>query len=154
MNAWPIADVLPHAGAMVLLDRVDELEAERIVCARGLRMGEPFVDADGSLPAWAGIELMAQAIAAWAGCHARAAGEPVRLGFLLGARQYRCAADAFPAGAELRIEAARGFHDDEGMGVFACRIDGGGVAAEARLTVFSPPDAATFAASLEQGPSA
>jgi len=151
VTAWPIAEVLPHAGAMVLLDRVDALEAERIVCMRQLREGDPFVDAEGGLPAWAGIELMAQAIAAWAGCHARAAGEPVRLGFLLGARQYRCDADAFPAGAELRIEASRGFHDDEGMGVFACRIDGGGVSAEARLTVFSPPDAATFAASLEQG---
>jgi predicted hotdog family 3-hydroxylacyl-ACP dehydratase len=154
MMPWPIADVLPHAGAMILLDRVDELGDERVVCTRGLRAGEPFVDADGSLPAWAGIELMAQAIAAWAGCHARAAGEPVRLGFLLGARQYRCDADAFPPGAELRIEATRGFHDDEGMGVFACRVEGGGVCAEARLTVFSPPDAATFAASLEQGPSA
>jgi predicted hotdog family 3-hydroxylacyl-ACP dehydratase len=151
MSRWPVAEVLPHAGAMILLDRVDELEAERIVCARGLRAGEPFIDADGGLPAWAGIELMAQAIAAWAGCHARAAGEPVRQGFLLGARQYRCDADAFPAGAELRIEATRGFHDDEGMGVFACRIDGGGVSAEARLTVFSPPDAATFAASLDKG---
>jgi len=151
VTAWPIAEVLPHAGAMVLLDRVDALEAERIVCMRQLREGDPFVDAEGGLPAWAGIELMAQAIAAWAGCHARAAGEPVRLGFLLGARQYRCDADAFPAGAELRIEASRGFHDDEGMGVFACCIDGGGVSAEARLTVFSPPDAATFAASLEQG---
>ena len=151
MSAWPIAEVLPHAGAMILLDRVDELETERIVCVRGVRAGDPFVDIDGSLPAWAGIELMAQAIAAWAGCHAYAAGEPVRLGFLLGARQYRCDADAFPAGAELRVEAVRGFHDDEGMGVFACRAEGGGVTAEARLTVFSPPDAVTFAASLAQG---
>jgi predicted hotdog family 3-hydroxylacyl-ACP dehydratase len=104
-----------------------------------VRAGESFVADDGSLPAWAGLELMAQAIAAWAGWQALAAGEPIRLGFLLGTRHYHATADAFPAGSELRIEAVRHFHDDEGMGVFACRIDAPGVHAEARLTVFSPP---------------
>ncbi|WP_266170213.1 hotdog family protein [Dyella subtropica] len=150
MTLWPIADVLPHTGDMVLLDRVVEFDAERIVCTRIVRDGDPFVSDDGSLPAWAGIELMAQTIAAWAGCHARSAGEPIRLGFLLGSRQYQCDTDTFPTGSELRIEAMRHFHDEDGMGVFACRIDASGVHAEARLTVFSPPDAATFAASIAQ----
>ena len=141
MNPWPIADVLPHTGAMILLDHIVACEAERIVCSRRLRAGASFVADDGSLPAWAGLELMAQAIAAWAGCHALAAGEPIRLGFLLGTRHYHATADAFPAGSELRIEAVRHFHDGEGMGVFACRIDAPGARAEARLTVFSSPDA-------------
>ena len=44
-----------------------------------------FVE-DGQVPAWVGIEYMAQAIAAWAGCRARAAGKPPQLGFLLGSR--------------------------------------------------------------------
>jgi len=146
MTRWPIADVLPHQGDMILLDRVVELTAERIVCACTVRAGRHFVNGDGTLPTWVGIELMAQTIAAWAGCHARAAGEPIRLGFLLGSRQYRCDADVFPADSELRIEAIRQFHDEEGMGVFACRIDVADLHAEARLTVFSPSDAATFAA--------
>lgn len=146
MSLRPIAEVLPHTGDMILLDRVLAWEAERIACTRTVRVGDAFVESDGSLPAWIGIELMAQTIAAWAGCHALAAGEPVRLGFLLGARHYQCNVDAFPAGSELHIEAVRHFHDEAGMGVFACRIDAAGVHAEARLTVFSPPDAATFAA--------
>jgi predicted hotdog family 3-hydroxylacyl-ACP dehydratase len=139
VSPWSIAEVLPHTDAMILLDHIVACEAERIACTRRVRAGESFVADDGSLPAWAGLELMAQTVAAWAGWHALAAGEPIRLGFLLGTRHYHATADAFPAGSELRIEAVRHFHDDEGMGVFACRIDAPGVHAEARLTVFSPP---------------
>ncbi|WP_445146499.1 ApeP family dehydratase [Dyella sp. Tek66A03] len=139
MSPWSIAEVLPHTDAMILLDHIVACEAGRIACTRRVRAGESFVADDGSLPAWAGLELMAQAVAAWAGWQALAAGEPIRLGFLLGTRHYHATADAFSAGSELRIEAVRHFHDDEGMGVFACRIDAPGVHAEARLTVFSPP---------------
>ncbi|WP_229238368.1 hotdog family protein [Dyella amyloliquefaciens] len=144
----PIAEVLPHAGDMILLDRIDHYDAESIVCLRRIAPNHPFTDADGHLPSWAGIELMAQAIAAWSGCHARDMGQPVRLGFLLGSRMYDCNAEAFRSGSELRIEAKRTFHDEDGMGAFSCRIDAGAVRAEARLTVFSPSDPANFLASL------
>jgi predicted hotdog family 3-hydroxylacyl-ACP dehydratase len=144
----PIGDVLPHAGEMILLDRIERYDAESIVCIRTIAPGQPFADADGHLPSWAGIELMAQTIAAWSGSHACASGQPVRLGFLLGSRQYDCNADVFPAGSELRIEARRTFHDEDGMGVFTCRIDAGDAHGQARLTVFSPSDPATFLASL------
>jgi len=148
MTPRPIADVLPHAGSMILIDRIERYDAESIVCLRRLGPGHPFADADGHVPAWVGIELMAQAIAAWSGSHARDAGQSVRLGFLLGSRSYQCDADAFRAGSELRIEARRTFHDEDGMGAFVCRIDAGDVRAQARLTVFSPSDPATFLASL------
>ncbi|HUA79360.1 MAG TPA: hotdog family protein [Dyella sp.] len=144
MNPWPIADVVPHAGEMVLLDRINEVEGERIVCARTVRADDLFVDADGSLPAWVGVELMAQAIAAWAGCCARAERRPVQLGFLLGTRHYVCNVDAFAEGTLLRIEAERSFHDEQGMAVFNCRIDAPGIHAQARLNVYSPSDADTF----------
>ncbi|MBE1159943.1 3-hydroxylacyl-ACP dehydratase [Dyella acidiphila] len=141
---WPVADVLPHAGEMILLDRIEALHSERIVCSRTLRAGGMFQDAHGNLPAWAGVELMAQAIAAWSGCRARAEQQPVQLGFLLGTRQYRCNAEVFPLGACLRIEAERDFHDEHGMAVFSCRIDAGELHAEARLNVYRPPDAEAF----------
>jgi predicted hotdog family 3-hydroxylacyl-ACP dehydratase len=148
MSVWPIAEVLSHAGDMILLDAIETYDAESIICLRKVLPGAAFVDEDGNLPAWTGIELMAQAIAAWSGCHARDAGLPVRLGFLLGSRLYTCNADTFKGHSELRIEATRTFHDEDGMGVFACRIDAGEVHAEARLTVFSPPDPVTFLASV------
>jgi predicted hotdog family 3-hydroxylacyl-ACP dehydratase len=154
MTAWPIAELLPHAGEMILLDAVLEHGPEHAVCSRRVPAAGLFHDADGNLPAWMGVELMAQAIAAWAGCQAKAAGEPVRLGFLLGTRHYVCNVVAFAPGSELRIEARRDFHDDSGMGVFACRIEAPGVLAEARLTVFSPPDASALFQSGKSPPSA
>ncbi|HTV85574.1 MAG TPA: hotdog family protein [Dyella sp.] len=144
MKPWPIAEVLPHAGEMILLDRIEHVEAERIVCTRTVRPGALFVDADGSLPAWVGVELMAQGIAAWAGCCARAQQQAVQLGFLLGTRHYACNVEAFPAHAQLRVEAVRSFHDEHGMGVFTCRIDAPGIHAQARLTVYRPHDADAF----------
>jgi len=144
MTPWPIAAVLPHAGEMILLDTIEEVEAERIVCTRTLRTNGLFQDADGSLPAWMGVELMAQSIAAWAGCRARADQQPVQLGFLLGTRHYACNVEAFPPGTRLRIEAERSFHDEHGMGVFSCRIDAPCIHAEARLNVYRPPDADAF----------
>lgn len=143
MTHWPIDALLPHAGTMILLDRVVTWEAERIVCERTVRRGDAFVEASG-FPAWAGVELMAQTIAAWNGCQVLAAGGEIRPGFLLGTRTYRADVDTFPFGTRLVIEAVRSFHDDDGMGGFACRIDAPGVHAEARLTVFSPPDPTPF----------
>lgn len=143
MTTWPIDVLLPHAGRMILLDRVVEWDAERVLCERLVRRGDPFVDANG-LPAWAGVELMAQAIAAWNGCQVLTAAGTVRPGFLLGTRAYRADVDAFAPGRTLRIEAIRHFHDEDGMGAFACRIDTEGAHAEARLTVFSPPDPSPF----------
>lgn len=140
----PIAGVVPHAGEMILLDGIVEAYSERIVCTRTIDAGGLFVDDDGSMPAWVGVELMAQAIAAWAGCRARAEQRPVQMGFLLGTRHYACNVDAFPAGVQLRVEAAREFHNEQGMGVFHCQIEGPGIHAEARLNVFSPPDAQAF----------
>lgn len=144
MNAWPIEELIPHAGEMVLLDAVLDHDADHVRCARKVPARGLLHAADGSLPAWAGVELMAQAIAAWAGCAARAEGRPVRLGFLLGTRHYRCNVPGFAPGSELIVAAQREFFDATGMGVFTCRIDGTGVLAEAKLTVFSPPDASAL----------
>ena len=144
MKPWPIAEVVPHAGEMILLDSIEAIEAERIVCVRAVQPNTLFVDADGSLPAWVGVELMAQSIAAWAGCRSRADQQPVQLGFLLGTRHYTCNVDAFPPGSCLRVEAARSFHDEHGMGVFTCSIDAPGIRADARLTVYRPRDADAF----------
>jgi len=150
MNDWPLAELLPHAGEMILLDAVLEADGERIVCRRTVRDAGLFEDARG-LPAWAGVELMAQAMAAWAGWQARRGGRPARPGLLLGTRRYRASVDTFPPGTELRVEAVREFHDDAGMSVFACRIDSPDGHAEARLSVYSPPDADAFLAAATGG---
>jgi predicted hotdog family 3-hydroxylacyl-ACP dehydratase len=141
---WPIAELLPHAGNMILIDEVLRYGEEDVDTRLRVRDDGLFNQADGSLPAWIGIELMAQSVAAYAGCQARQAGEPVRLGFLLGSRNYQCNVDRFPAGIELRIKALRSLQDDNGMGVFECQLDGPGIQAIARLNVFCPPQTDSY----------
>ena len=144
MIDWPLAELLPHAGDMILIDQVLSFDEEQIHTRVTIKPGGLFNRADGSLPAWVGIELMAQSIAAYAGCQARQAGLPVELGFLLGTRKFECNVERFPAGAELRIRALRSLQDDNGMGVFECHLDGPGIHAEARLNVFRPPEVASY----------
>lgn len=67
---YAIEEVVPHRQDMCLLERIthwdqDAIEAELVVPEAGL-----FVE-NHEVPAWVGIEYMAQAIAAWAGCRAR-----------------------------------------------------------------------------------
>ncbi|WP_417661824.1 3-hydroxylacyl-ACP dehydratase [Pseudomonas sp.] len=144
MSLFPLAELVPHSGDMVLLDEVvrydiDEVETRLQVKADGL-----FNQEDGSLPAWLGVELMAQSIAAFAGCHAREAGKTIALGFLLGTRKFECNVESFPLGAELHIKALRSLQDDNGMAVFECHLTGPDIHATARLNVFQPPNATQF----------
>jgi predicted hotdog family 3-hydroxylacyl-ACP dehydratase len=144
MNIWPVAELVPHAGDMILIDEVTRFSDEDIHTRLTVRRGGLFNQADGSLPAWLGIELMAQSVAAYAGCQARLCAQPVELGFLLGTRNYQCNVEHFPLGAELTIHATRTLQDDNGMGVFECHLSGPGIAAMARLNVFRPPQVASY----------
>ncbi|WP_122549517.1 3-hydroxylacyl-ACP dehydratase, partial [Pseudomonas viridiflava] len=111
-----------------------------------VRAGGLFNEADGNLPAWVGVELMAQSVAAFAGCQARSKGEAVKLGFLLGSRKFECNVAHFPAGRELNIHAVRSLQDDSGMGVFECTLTGPDINAFARLNVYCPPNTADYLA--------
>ena len=100
---------------------------------------------DGGVPAYVGIEYMAQAVACWAGCQARMRGLPPPLGFLLGTRRYASHVPMFTCGHVLRVEARRELMGDNGLGVFACRILQGDMElAAANISVFEPPDAAAY----------
>jgi len=141
---WPIAELLPHAGDMILLDGVERFDDDSVEALLQVPADGLLSAADGSLPAWVGVEIMAQSVAAFAGCHARQAGQPVELGFLLGTRNYQCNVESFPVGTQLRVRAMRSLQDDNGMGVFECHLDGPGIHAEARLNVFRPPEVASY----------
>ncbi|EUB84258.1 hotdog family protein [Pseudomonas koreensis] len=147
MNDWPLAELLPHAGDMILIDRILSFDEEQIHTRLTVKPDGLFNLPDGSLPAWVGVELMAQSVAAFAGCHARQKGNPVELGFLLGTRKFECNVEAFAAGSELTIHGIRSLEDDNGMGVFECHIHGPGIEASARLNVFRPPQPSQY---LEQ----
>jgi predicted hotdog family 3-hydroxylacyl-ACP dehydratase len=62
---WPpVATLLPHAGAMVLVDAIVDCDARRIVCESAChRDPRNPLRVDGRLPALCGIEIAAQAMA-------------------------------------------------------------------------------------------
>ena len=138
MIPWTLAELVPHAGDMLLIDEILACDDQRIETRLVVRPGL-LTEADGALPAWIGVELMAQSVAAFAGCQARRRGEAPALGFLLGTRQFTCDVAAFPAGSELRIHAQAALENDDGMAIFDCHLRGPGCQASARLNVYRPP---------------
>ena len=139
MTEYAIEELLPHSGSMMLLERViaydeNSMVAEVIVRDDGLFGG------DGIVPAWLGIEYMAQTIAAHSGMTCKIAGKPLEVGFLLGTRRYHCNISSFIAGTVLTVTVKR-LIQDQGLGVFDCRLEGPGVSGTAQLNVYQPDSA-------------
>jgi predicted hotdog family 3-hydroxylacyl-ACP dehydratase len=105
---------------MLLLDDVLLADEKRIECRVLLRSDSPFVAGDGVRSTLA-IEYMAQCVAAWVGLQDHARGLPIRIGYLIGAREVTFAVDEFRVGDELRVEASRLWGDDM-LGHFACTV--------------------------------
>ncbi len=141
----PFEELVPHRGAMCWLDRVVEVGPEHLVAEAELRADHLLLQG-GRLSAVAGIEYMAQAVAAWAGWQRRqAGGGPPRIGFLLGTRRYQCERDGFAVGDRLRIRIQRQFQADNGLGQFDAELwlDDAHVAS-ASLNVFGPENPEAF----------
>lgn len=136
----PAAPLLPHSGRMVLIDRVLSYDAQHITTETDVT-GDNIFAVHDRLPAWACLEIMAQAIGALAGVLAVDAGEPVRLGYLLGTRRLTLHHGDLPLPATLRVEARESTRDATGFGVFDCCLYHGEMRlAEAALNVYTPPD--------------
>ena len=147
-----VASLLPHSGHMVLLDCVTEYSPKHVCAQAGV--GEKHILlVDGALPATSLMEIMAQGIGAFAGIQALEAGEPVRLGFLLGTRKLKLFADSLPVGTQMKVVANLSIQDPGGMGVFDCelywtdapedahaKLPADGLVAKASLNVYSPKD--------------
>jgi predicted hotdog family 3-hydroxylacyl-ACP dehydratase len=107
---------------------------------------EFFVPALG-LPAYVGVEYMAQCVAAHAGARARVNGYMPPLGFLLGSRDYKSHVDYFELDCVYRARCKELIKSDDGMGAFQCEIvQGLTVVAEARLSVLEKQSSEKFIA--------
>lgn len=100
-----------------------------------------FIDADGRLPVWVGIEYMAQAIGALAGIAARQEGEPIRLGFLLGTRRYQADVSHFDLAQELRVCVTERLRDETNLVLFNGELYAGTQRlAQAEIKAIQPRD--------------
>jgi predicted hotdog family 3-hydroxylacyl-ACP dehydratase len=143
---WCLEELLPHGRSMVLLDAV--IDAGDDWARAAVRIAEDSLFYDPQLkgvPAWVGLEYMAQTVALYSGVQARRAGQAVKLGLLLGTRRYEAAAASFALGSWLTIHAAREW-DDGQMAVFDCTLAGERPLASARINVYLPDDLQAFLA--------
>lgn len=110
-----------HRGSMLLLDRVIDPGPEITVCDWTVTASNGFLEPGRGVPAYVGVEYMAQCVAVHAGVRARAEGRGPPLGFLLGTRHYKSIVGYFDAGATYRAS-CRELMRGDGMGSYECRI--------------------------------
>jgi len=139
---YELDTLLPHRNDALLLDGITAVDDKHLQARLTVRPGTAFSDRQGSLPAWAGPEIMAQAIAAFSGQRSmRERGRPAAIGLLLGIRSYACTVADFRCGEMLLIDVRESSEDEAGRAVFDGTITRDGiVVASGRLTVFQPPD--------------
>ena len=112
---FPVSAIpyMPHELPMVLIDEICACDENSIVTQVLLHESHLFATGQ-QIPAWVGIELMAQSAAAWSGFNAQknrsahGAGlteKAVPIGYLLGTRDYRSNVGFFSVGSQLRIHA-------------------------------------------------
>lgn len=143
-----IEELLPHRASMLLIDKVIDRDSNSVRCLATPCADAWYADNAGAMPAWIGIELMAQTIAVQVALNKRAQGLPMRPGALLGSRNYTATHPSFAAGQPLTIEASMEFSDDSGLGAYQCHITAASeTLASATLKVFEPDNFSQFLAS-------
>lgn len=135
-------EYLPHDAPMMLLGSVENVTEESAVCrvtVNAQSVLAPFLNADGDLPGWYALELMAQTVGVWSGWHRQQDGKAhIALGMVLGARELVCAEGRFIAGTALTIT-VRLLMQDARFGSFECAITAGDATlATGRVNTFQP----------------
>ena len=140
-----IESLLPHRGTMLLVDRLVHFESGAASVEFTPQCDAWYADAQGRMPAWFGIELMAQAVASHVAMVRRAQGLAPKLGALLGTRRLEAKVAHFASGVPLRIQVREEFRDESGLAAYACQIENpDAVVATATLKVYEPEDFASF----------
>ncbi|MDR3500923.1 MAG: hypothetical protein P4L72_17045 [Parvibaculum sp.] len=136
----PIEDLIRHRGPMLLIDGLVEASGTHAVAEVLVSERSRFYRAGSGVPAYVGLEYMAQTVAAYDGALRAVSGEPPAIGFLLGTRRYAATLNYFPAGKLLSIRVEMVFSEN-GMASFDCRIGiGGETCVTATLSVYRPED--------------
>ena len=153
MNTSPlftsIEDLILHRPPMLLLESVAEWDETGLTAVVDPTHSYIFADASGAIPAWVGIEYMAQAISAHAGISARLRGEPISVGFLLGTRKYTPQVASFAPNKKLFVKVREIFRDETNLVLFDCQIYADGVLlASAEIKGIEPDDVKAIVAQL------
>lgn len=137
-----IEDYLRHTPPMRLVDELLDTEENSVTTAVTItRDCTFFSDELQGVPAWVGLEYMAQSAAVWVGLDNVRHNRPVELGFLVSARQYQAHQPVFPLGERFIVKVNRQFGEDA-IAVFdgVIHAANGESYAEAQFTAYRPDD--------------
>lgn len=145
MKTLDLETLLPHRDPLLLLSEVVDYDDDIATARVHITAQSPFYDDSlGGVPAWVGMEYMAQTIGIWAGHQQLSRGKPVQAGFLLGCRCYDSNTAVFPAGCTLQLSARPVYTDDSGLGAFDCEIASENIVATAQIKAFRPEQPRDF----------
>lgn len=146
---YRVDQLVPHRGAMSLLESIDEYGEDWLRASLTTRTTSTFAQA-GGIPGWVGIEYMAQTAAAFGGIEQAQRGEPATIGLLIGSRYYRCMQEIIPFDTRLIVEARLSLRDAEDFAAYDCALSAHGQRiAECTLKAYRPRDIRPF---LPNGP--
>ena len=120
----PITDIsplIPHSGEMVMLDKITEFGEDYLIAEMTVKPDCQLLK-DGKLATYMGAEILAQGVAAWAGCKCVKAGQPIGLGYWIGSRKLTLHRQDISVGSLLQIQIKRSIEDATGFGVFDCTL--------------------------------
>ncbi|MES2822117.1 MAG: beta-hydroxyacyl-ACP dehydratase [Pseudomonadota bacterium] len=117
-----IEDLILHRSPMLLLESVVEWDEMGVSAVVNPASSYLFADSQGAIPAWVGIEYMAQTISAFAGIVARSHGKPISVGLLLGTRRYTTQVASFAPEQKLLVKVRELLRDETNLVLFDCQI--------------------------------
>lgn len=133
-----LSRLLPHGGAMCLLDRVESWDDESIRCgARSHHDPANPLRHEGRLPVVAGLEYAAQAVGVHVGLRGRGGSNDPAIGVVGGVWDVVCRGDRLDVCSdECIIEAVRLLGDDRGVLYRFVLLVGGTEIMSGRLSIF------------------
>lgn len=145
MSDLALDDLMAHQPPMRLLDRVVSVNENEAVAEMTVRRDNPLFVPGLGLPAYVGLELMAQTIALIDGVRCKRDNVPAKIGFLLGCRRYATDCVEFDLRTRLLISVQMVLSGGD-MYSFDARICDaeGQVLATANLNVYAPRNPEAF----------
>lgn len=141
----PLARLLPHRAPMILIDEACGMEGDSFMAKVHISRTSPFFKEAG-VPGWVGLEYMAQTVAAYSGALGLASGSQIKVGMLLGTREYHAEVPFFPEGQELEVLVRIDIFQENGVSSMDCQIRNpqGRILAKAQVNVIDIPDIQNF----------
>lgn len=112
-----VAPLLPHTGAMILIDQVLDFGDDFIETTSVIKPDNILLE-NGVLENYSALEIMAQSIGCWAGCQSILNNQEVNIGFFIGSRKINFFCQHLVPGTPLTTKVKLSIQDQTGFGVF------------------------------------